>query len=356
MQNNSYKFILLLVILASNAQAMMNVVHRSAAVRLLKQKNTSRCFRSTAQKDLKPVSTNQLDRFENKSIKAGISFVQADAGPRYNTNLKGGNPGIYSFIPFNRTVVFSYIKSNNQVFGYLSDKHFGNYADDDNEVSITESRDESQRWYDCSEHDITAAFNSMPRHIQLEIFDKLYSDVEFFTGKKNQSLDNKELRIETLLKSYPEAYRNHWSNVIMDLAKKNWQDMQIADFSQSWTHASNDKKKVICFRTYCFTERLTWKTKIKKLFNDMRTHTNTIMPYQHQPQEKISRDKVCYLLGISSTATPYEILKISSCATPIEIKEAYLDLVKKWHPDHNQNPDAGAVFQLIQEAYSKIRN
>ncbi|WP_442914809.1 molecular chaperone DnaJ [Marinitoga sp. 1197] len=52
----------------------------------------------------------------------------------------------------------------------------------------------------------------------------------------------------------------------------------------------------------------------------------------------------------------YEILGISKNATPEEIKKAYRQLVKKWHPDrHQENKDiAEEKFKEIQEAYEVL--
>jgi len=52
----------------------------------------------------------------------------------------------------------------------------------------------------------------------------------------------------------------------------------------------------------------------------------------------------------------YEILGVSRNATPEEIKKAYRQLVKKWHPDrHQENKQiAEEKFKEIQEAYEVL--
>ncbi len=48
----------------------------------------------------------------------------------------------------------------------------------------------------------------------------------------------------------------------------------------------------------------------------------------------------------------YEVLGVSEGASQDEIKSAYRSLVKKYHPDVNQNnPDSEAQFKKVQEAY-----
>lgn len=55
-------------------------------------------------------------------------------------------------------------------------------------------------------------------------------------------------------------------------------------------------------------------------------------------------------------ADPYKVLGISPSATDAELKKAYRDLSKKWHPDQNPNNTAYAEekFKEVQEAYRQI--
>ncbi|MCX8158518.1 MAG: molecular chaperone DnaJ [Candidatus Diapherotrites archaeon] len=50
----------------------------------------------------------------------------------------------------------------------------------------------------------------------------------------------------------------------------------------------------------------------------------------------------------------YEILGVPKNATQEEIKRAYKDLAKKYHPDLNKSPDAEEKFKEIAEAYSVL--
>lgn len=52
----------------------------------------------------------------------------------------------------------------------------------------------------------------------------------------------------------------------------------------------------------------------------------------------------------------YEILGISKSATKEEIKHAYRQLSKRYHPDVNDAPNAATFFRLINEAYQELIN
>lgn len=51
---------------------------------------------------------------------------------------------------------------------------------------------------------------------------------------------------------------------------------------------------------------------------------------------------------------PYEILGISKNASEEDIKKAYRDLAKKYHPDVNQDSNAEDIFKIINEAYATL--
>ena len=52
----------------------------------------------------------------------------------------------------------------------------------------------------------------------------------------------------------------------------------------------------------------------------------------------------------------YEVLEIDSQAGQETIKQQYYRLAKKWHPDHNPDPEAEAKFQKVSIAYNILRD
>ena len=58
------------------------------------------------------------------------------------------------------------------------------------------------------------------------------------------------------------------------------------------------------------------------------------------------------ILSWKKTKTHYEVLGISQSASKAKIKEAYIALSKKLHPDKNKDdPDSHARFVRVNEAY-----
>ena len=52
----------------------------------------------------------------------------------------------------------------------------------------------------------------------------------------------------------------------------------------------------------------------------------------------------------------YEILGVSKNASQDDIKKAYKEQAKKWHPDVNKSPIASDMFKKVKEAYDVLSN
>lgn len=48
---------------------------------------------------------------------------------------------------------------------------------------------------------------------------------------------------------------------------------------------------------------------------------------------------------------PYKVLGLSTRANEKDIKKAYKQLAKQWHPDKNKSPEANEKFVQINQAY-----
>lgn len=56
--------------------------------------------------------------------------------------------------------------------------------------------------------------------------------------------------------------------------------------------------------------------------------------------------------GIRAAHTQlYEVLKVDKAATPAQLKSAYRNLAKDYHPDVSSHPDAQARFVELSSAY-----
>ena len=57
-----------------------------------------------------------------------------------------------------------------------------------------------------------------------------------------------------------------------------------------------------------------------------------------------------------SPVSPYDVLEISRHSTEKEIRTAYKDMAKKWHPDRNPNcPECNEKMEDINEAFEKLK-
>jgi DnaJ-class molecular chaperone len=60
------------------------------------------------------------------------------------------------------------------------------------------------------------------------------------------------------------------------------------------------------------------------------------------------------LINSNANIDPYKVLGLSRNADEKEIKIAYRNLAKHWHPDKNKSPEAHEKFMQINQAYEVI--
>lgn len=68
------------------------------------------------------------------------------------------------------------------------------------------------------------------------------------------------------------------------------------------------------------------------------------------------RRKTCTVSFCSYLNVSVEVLDVSRDASEKEIKMAFLQLAKKYHPDVNKEAKAEQVFADINEAYETLNN
>ena len=66
---------------------------------------------------------------------------------------------------------------------------------------------------------------------------------------------------------------------------------------------------------------------------------------------KRMNSQISAIRRLFSSQDPYKILGISRNASSSEIKKAYFDLARKYHPDTNKEKSASEKFIEIQNAY-----
>ncbi|XP_042261642.1 dnaJ homolog subfamily C member 16 [Thunnus thynnus] len=63
-----------------------------------------------------------------------------------------------------------------------------------------------------------------------------------------------------------------------------------------------------------------------------------------------------HLVKTASEYDPYKILGVSRSASQAEIKRAYKNLAKEWHPDKNKDPNAEDMFIKVSKSYEILSN
>lgn len=56
-------------------------------------------------------------------------------------------------------------------------------------------------------------------------------------------------------------------------------------------------------------------------------------------------------LTLAADINPYKILGVPRNADDKQIKKAYRELARDWHPDKNESPEAAEKFMKINQAY-----
>ncbi|KAM7422239.1 hypothetical protein PAMA_010350 [Pampus argenteus] len=62
------------------------------------------------------------------------------------------------------------------------------------------------------------------------------------------------------------------------------------------------------------------------------------------------------LVKTASEYDPYKILGVSRSASQAEVKRAYKNLAKEWHPDKNKDPNAEDMFIKVSKSYEILSN
>ena len=82
-----------------------------------------------------------------------------------------------------------------------------------------------------------------------------------------------------------------------------------------------------------------------------------------QPSPRLPRLDASAALGhaarrtlATSAADPYKLLGVGRTASQAEIKKAYFQLAKRYHPDVNSSPEASRKFREVSGAYEVLKD
>ncbi len=74
------------------------------------------------------------------------------------------------------------------------------------------------------------------------------------------------------------------------------------------------------------------------------------------PETEAIHDEITAKHASIATATLYDLLGVVKTASDVEIKTAYYEMVKKYHPDKHHSPHLNDVRGLLEELFTKISN
>ena len=134
----------------------------------------------------------------------------------------------------------------------------------------------------------------------------------------------------------------------------------ISDYNRAWNFFDGMNDKDIQDHMYesLFGDRPTWKfTGNIDMEEELRRQANSFYGDAARAREKKAEEK--RNRNIATDTPEGEALEIMGLSAPItlpEIKTAYKDLAKKWHPDVNRNnPEAEEKLKDINMAYTVLR-
>ncbi|MBA3954892.1 J domain-containing protein [Candidatus Dependentiae bacterium] len=88
-----------------------------------------------------------------------------------------------------------------------------------------------------------------------------------------------------------------------------------------------------------------------------------VRPYNPTPevpmQQPVQQDKPGLIsaedfIAVYKDASPNEVLGTTADSSPEQIRKAYRDLVIKFHPDNNEQAQAGEAFKIVEKAYTSL--
>jgi hypothetical protein len=88
-----------------------------------------------------------------------------------------------------------------------------------------------------------------------------------------------------------------------------------------------------------------------------RQRKQNLSPPKRTPSPKRSPPKrASPIRNFHPNAGPYEVLGLPRTADGVAIRKEYKKLALRFHPDKNRNVDTTTIFQIISNAYDKIKH
>lgn len=126
------------------------------------------------------------------------------------------------------------------------------------------------------------------------------------------------------------------------LIRKNWDSLFSAELGELIRSAKVELKKPVYKPAPVKAQNLSVKEEI----------VETVVEEEPAEVEEIALEQ--YLAQIKAATNYYEILNIDTKCSPAEVKTAYFNFAKRFHPDHFHKGTESKLFQQIQDAFAQL--
>jgi curved DNA-binding protein CbpA len=102
-----------------------------------------------------------------------------------------------------------------------------------------------------------------------------------------------------------------------------------------------------------FIKRSSWKPAFREVEDKTQTEKTTTSAPEVEPQPTQQDTVESFLVRMAASETHYAVLGVEAKATMSELKSAYYDIARKYHPDRFRNSE-GDLLARVESAFARI--